>query len=172
MLHIALYNTNRVVQVKIYTGHQSYYGYIHVSYLTFIIINCLEDSILRLYSKLITQIKAHVVIVYIKTAIRLYRQHNSMTVPGEFPTQRPVTRSFDVFFDVRPNKQLSKQSWGWWFETLSPSLWRHRNAKRWWGSGSQKCTSNGSWCIGIKGEMSGTVCVTFTWDIYIYMSCL
>ena len=32
-------------------------------------------------------------------------------------------------------------------------------------------TSNGSWCIGIKGEMSGTVCVTFTWDIYIYMSC-
>ena len=49
-------------------------------------------------------------------------------VPGEFPTQRPVTRSFDVFFDVRPNKQLSKQSWGWWFETLSPSLWRHRNA--------------------------------------------
>ena len=48
-------------------------------------------------------------------------------VPGEFPTQRPVTRSFDVFFDVRPNKQLSKQSWGWWFETLSSSLWRHRN---------------------------------------------
>ena len=48
-------------------------------------------------------------------------------VPGEFPTQRPVTRSFDVFFDVRPNKRLSKQSWGWWFETLSPSLWRHRN---------------------------------------------
>ena len=31
------------------------------------------------------------------------------------------------------------------------------------------CTSNGSWCIGIKGEMSGTVCVTFTWDIYIYI---
>ena len=33
-------------------------------------------------------------------------------------------------------------------------------------------TSNGSWCIGIKGEMSGTVCVTFTCDMYIYMSCL
>ena len=48
-------------------------------------------------------------------------------VPGEFPTQRPVTRSFDVYFDLRPNKCLSKQSWGWWFETLSPSLWRHRN---------------------------------------------
>ena len=50
-------------------------------------------------------------------------------VPGEFPLQRPVTRSFDVFFDLRLNKQLSKQSWGWWFETLSRWLWRHRNAE-------------------------------------------
>ena len=48
-------------------------------------------------------------------------------VPGEFPTQRPVTRSFDVNCDLRPDKRLSKQSWGWWFETLSHSLWRHRN---------------------------------------------
>ena len=48
-------------------------------------------------------------------------------VPGEFPTQRPVTRSFDVYFDLRPNKRLSKQSWGWWFETQSRPLWRHRN---------------------------------------------
>ena len=51
-------------------------------------------------------------------------------VPGEFPTQRPVTRSFDVYFDLRPNKRLSKQSWGWWFETQSRPLWRHRNVKR------------------------------------------
>ena len=29
-------------------------------------------------------------------------------------------------------------------------------------------TSNGSWCMGIKGEMSGTVCVTCTWYMYIY----
>ena len=36
---------------------------------------------------------------------------------GEFPAQRPVTRSFDVFFDLHLNKWLSKQSWGWWFET-------------------------------------------------------
>ena len=47
---------------------------------------------------------------------------------GEFTAQRPVTRSFDVFFDMRLNKKLSKQSWGWWFETLSSPLWRHRNA--------------------------------------------
>ena len=37
--------------------------------------------------------------------------------------QRPVTRSFDVFFDLRLNKQLSKQLWGWWFETPSCPLW-------------------------------------------------
>ena len=50
---------------------------------------------------------------------------------GEFPTQRPVTRSFNVFFDLRPNKRLSKQWWGWWFETLPRSLWRHCNAMSW-----------------------------------------
>ena len=49
-------------------------------------------------------------------------------VPGEFPTQRPVTRSFDVYFDLRPNKGLSKQWRGWWFEMQSCSLWRHFNA--------------------------------------------
>ena len=48
-------------------------------------------------------------------------------VPGEFPEQRPVTRSFDVFFDLRLNKQLSKQSRGWRFETLPRPLWRHSN---------------------------------------------
>ena len=48
-------------------------------------------------------------------------------VPGEFPTQRPVTRGFDVYFDLRLNKRLSKQSWRWWFEMQSHPLWRHRN---------------------------------------------
>ena len=48
-------------------------------------------------------------------------------VPGDFPAQRPVTRSFDVFFDLHPNKRLSKQWWGWWFETPSSPLWRHCN---------------------------------------------
>ena len=49
-------------------------------------------------------------------------------VTGEFPSQRPVTRSFDVFFDLCLNKQLSKQSWVWWFETPSRPLWHHCNA--------------------------------------------
>ena len=30
-------------------------------------------------------------------------------VSGEFPAQRPVTRSFDIIFDLRLNNQLSKQ---------------------------------------------------------------
>ena len=49
------------------------------------------------------------------------------TGPGEFPTQRPVTRSFDDFFYPRLNKRLSKQPWGWWFETPTWSLWRQCN---------------------------------------------
>ena len=46
-------------------------------------------------------------------------------VTGKFSAQRPVTRSFDVLFDLRLNNRLSKQSWGWWFETQSRPLWRH-----------------------------------------------
>ena len=48
-------------------------------------------------------------------------------VSGGFPSQRPVTRSFDVFFDLRMNKRLSSQSRCQWFETPSRSLWRHCN---------------------------------------------
>ena len=52
---------------------------------------------------------------------------------GEFtgrrwsPSQRPVTRSFDVFFDLRLNPHLSKQWRRRWFETPSHPLWRHCN---------------------------------------------
>ena len=47
--------------------------------------------------------------------------------PSKFPTQRPVTRSFDVSFDLRQNKRLCEQWWGWWFETPLRHLWRHCN---------------------------------------------
>ena len=40
-----------------------------------------------------------------------------------------MTWSFDAFFDLCLNRRLSKQSWGWWFETLSSPLWRHCNDK-------------------------------------------
>ena len=55
-------------------------------------------------------------------------------VTVELPAQKPVTRSFDVFFDLHLNKRLSKQSWGWWFETLSRPFWRRCNELilLWW----------------------------------------
>ena len=75
------------------------------------------------------------------TGLQLPRWHNQMETfsallalcagnspfAGEFPAQRPVTRSFDAFFDLRLNKRFSKQPWGWWFETPSCSLLRHCN---------------------------------------------
>ena len=48
-------------------------------------------------------------------------------VTGEFPAQRPATRSFDISFALRLNKRLSKHSWGWWSEAPSCPLWRHCN---------------------------------------------
>ena len=51
-------------------------------------------------------------------------------VTGEFPAQRPVTGGFDVFFDLRMNKWLSRQWRGWWFDTPSRSLWRYCNVAR------------------------------------------
>ena len=53
------------------------------------------------------------------------------TVTVEFPAQRPVTRSFDVFFDLCLSKRLSKQSWGWWFETPLRPWWRNCNGRGW-----------------------------------------
>ena len=50
---------------------------------------------------------------------------------GEFtshrwiPSHRPVTWSFDVFFNRRLKKRLDKHSSSRWFETPSRSIWRH-----------------------------------------------
>ena len=72
--------------------------------------------------------------------------------PGEFPAQRPVTQSFVVFFDLHLNKLLSKQWWGWWFETPSRP-WRHYNVcpsfrNIWWTSTSYgKKDPNWNWLL-------------------------
>ena len=58
------------------------------------------------------------------SALLALRAGNS-PVTGEFPPQRPVTRSVDVSLICALNKRLSKQSWCLWFETPSRSLWRH-----------------------------------------------
>ena len=60
---------------------------------------------------------------------------------GEFHAQRPVTRSFDFFFGLCLNKRLSKQPWGWWFEThrahyditvmFVADAWRRTKSEAW-----------------------------------------
>ena len=47
--------------------------------------------------------------------------------PVNFPHKGQWRGAFYVFLDLRPNKQLSKQWWGWWFGTQSCPLWRHTN---------------------------------------------
>ena len=56
-----------------------------------------------------------------------------------FPAQNPVTRNLDFFFDLRLNKCLSKQWWGWWFETSWRPLWRHCNVRTY--------KLNPMWCL-------------------------
>ena len=81
-------------------------------------------------SKMIITTKLHIMMTSsngnIFTALVALCAGNSPVI-SEFPAHRPVTRSFDVFLDLRLNKRLSKQSWDWWFETPSRPLWRHRN---------------------------------------------
>ena len=74
-------------------------------------------------------------------------------VTCEFPTQRPVTRSFVVTFDLRLNKRSSKQSWGWWFQTPSCPLWRQCHVLRLWWNAHYflyilLCGTFKPWCYG------------------------
>ena len=82
-------------------------------------------------------------------------------VTGKFPAQRPVTRSSGVFFDLRLNKQLSKQSWGWWFETPTCSSWRH-------------CNENKTLCMvcGIQYASHGHGVSVTEWEYIYAYTCL
>ena len=96
-------------------------------------LNCFHERRFDVILTLLLRRRGSVLKVYMMTSSNgnIFRVTGPLcgefTGPGEFPAQRPVTRSFDVFFDLRPNKQLSKQPRGWWFETPSWSLWRQRN---------------------------------------------
>ena len=81
-------------------------------------------------------------------------------VRGIHWSQWPVTRSFDVLFDLRLNKGLSKQSWSWWFETPLCPLWRHGNVyftacvEGKWGPGCGNtcgCSANTLTCDPAQG---------------------
>ena len=53
-----------------------------------------------------------------ETFRRYWLYEGNPPVTRGFLLQRPVTQSFDAFFDLRLNKRLSKQSRRWWFQTL------------------------------------------------------
>ena len=74
-------------------------------------------------------------------------------ITGEFPSQRPVTWSFDVFFALRLNKQLSKETWGWWFEMPSYPLWCHCNDTR-------HCNNDSSMFTGMYSDHTCVVMQT------------
>ena len=87
--------------------------------------------------------------VWITFSVLLVLCAGNSPVTGEFPAQRPVTRSFEVFFDLRLNKRLSKQSWGWWFEMSSCPLWCHCNdVSNYTQRGRVSC------CFAIKGGLT------------------
>ena len=79
-------------------------------------------------------------------------------ISGEFPAQRAVTQSFAVFFDLRLNKRLSKQSWDWWFETLSNQLWRHCNVNNLFKLATQNMKGEPYWPLVTKSN--GDRCVS------------
>ena len=89
-----------------------------------------DDSTHSRQSKII-QLYSQWAVIYEQQFLMTSSNGNIFRVTGllcaEFtgPHTKPVTRSFDVFFDLRIIKRISKQWWGWWFETQSCPLWRH-----------------------------------------------
>ena len=105
---------------------------------------CAHHTILNMFSIASSQSESAATDVKVSGAPRFFYSHDDVIkwkhfprywsfcagnspVTGEFPSQRPVTRSFDVFY-LRLNKRFSEQSSGRWFETTpSCPLWRHSN---------------------------------------------
>ena len=88
-----------------------------------------HKSVLRSAATIFTSNQSDICFVFLEKHHTMMTSSNGnifrVTGPlcGEFPTKRTVTRSLDVFFDLHLNKQLSKQWWGWWFESRPWELW-------------------------------------------------
>ena len=80
---------------------------------------------------------------------------------GGFPPLRPVTRSFDVFIDLRMNKRLNKQSRRLCFDTSSRALWRHNKYGRAVASIAERIQ-----VCGIRAHR----CVSARWNITLEFS--
>ena len=96
-------------------------------------------------------------------------------VPGEFPAQRPVTRSFNVFFDLRLNNVLSKQSCGWWLETdQDKKKWFFFSRKyiAWRRHQMETLSELLALCEGnssVTGEFPSQRPVTQNFDVFFYL---
>ena len=109
----------------------------HRCYCCSIVMSCIENStVISLVAKFkyfmnFDEWIAHVMMTSSNGYIFRVTGHlwGEFTGPGEFPAQRPVTRSFDLYFDLSLNKRLSKQLWGWWFETPPCPWWCHCNVQ-------------------------------------------
>ena len=89
---------------------------------------CIVALVLEIYVHFIFSVFSHDDAINVETFSTLLAIcAGNSPVTGEFPAQRPVMWSVDVFFDLLLNKRLSKQWRGWWFETPSPPLWRQCN---------------------------------------------
>ena len=92
-----------------------------------LIVSCLDILFKEMHLKVLTILlwtpRFHGDVIKWKQFPRCIYERNSL-VTGEIPSQRPVMRSFDVFFDLCLNNQSRRR----WFETPSLPLWRHCNA--------------------------------------------
>ena len=101
----------------------------------------------------------------------------SPLVTGEFPSQRLVTQSFVVFFDLLLNKRLSKRWRRRWFERPSCSLWRHCNGNHTIVPASKAVPDEYGWLCQLhlkemiivsQGKQSGTNCTLFYLIYYVW----
>ena len=128
----------------------------------------------RFINKNIMESKLHVIFMSFSVSVKLKRHCDDDTkwkhfprywpLCGEFtgfrwnPAQRPVSRRFDVFFDLQLIKRLSKHSRGWWFETLLSPLWRHCNIPQTYTAVAWVPLW---WCIHKLAWAPNTVCSRF-----------
>ena len=121
--------------------------------------------------------KIHDDVIKWKHFLRYWPLCREFTGHRWIPPQRPVTWSFDVFFDLHPNKRLNKQSRGWWFETPSRPLWRNCNDIPWtsWLNNGELllfCSENRHRYINLKLWMHTLNLNSNTRHLYAWLQCL
>ena len=65
-----------------------------------------------------------------KDRMSIYTTNIMIDMMTSIPRTKASEAELWCFFDLRLNKRLSKQWWGWWFETPSRPVWCHFNDDR------------------------------------------